>query len=815
MKNIDFKKALPILAAIVVFLIVTMIYFSPLIEGKRLYQSDVINHQGASKEIVDFREKTGQEALWTNSMFGGMPAYQISVKYTSNVIGFFDRIFQLGLPGPANFVFLYFLGFFILLMVMKVDPWLSVAGALAFGLSSFFFLILDAGHNSQAHAIGYMAPVIAGIILTFRKKYLWGGVFTAFFLSLELYSNHPQITYYLMIIGVILGIAQLVESIRSKEYIHYLKSIGIIGVAALFALLTNITSLWATYEYGKYTIRGKSELTSDKANKTAGLDRDYVTQWSYGKAETMTLLIPDFYGGSSSQKIDEGSKIVEAMKANNVPEQNINDFIKQKLPFLYWGDQPFTSGPVYVGAIIFFLFFLGLILVRGAVKWWLLAATLLAILLSWGHNFMGFTNFFLDHVPGYNKFRAVTMTLVIAEFAMPLLGFLALKEIFDNHNDKKRLFNGLIIALIFTGGLALVFALVPDLFLNFTSLQDANMKQQYQFPDWFMQGVRDERLRLVRMDAIRALTFILLSAGLIWAVIFNKLKKQYLPFILMGLILADMVTVNKRYVNNDGFVNKSQAVNPFEPSASDQEIMKDTTLDYRVMNLAANTFNDASTSYFHKSIGGYHGAKLRRYQELIENQINKQNIQVLNMLNTRYFIVNDKARGETVQFNPGACGNAWFVKNYNVVENPDAEIKALDRFNPGDTAIVDKRFNDELKSYVPGRDSTDFIRMKDYQPNHLTYQYRSKSNGLAVFAEIYYPEGWNATVDGKPVPYFRANYVLRSMVLPAGEHQLEFIFHPNVYFVGEKISMISSIILLLLILGAAGWEIRKRFMPKA
>ena len=809
MKKYHYKKVLHYSVAILIFICITMIYFSSLIEGKQLIQSYIVNHQGVSKELADYRNQTGEEALWTNSMFGGMPAYQISVKYSSNVIGFFDRAFQLWLPGPANLVFLYFLGFFILLLVMRIDPWLSIAGATAFALSSFFFQILDAGHNSQAHAIGYMAPVIAGIILTFRKKYLWGGIVTAFFLSLELLANHPQITYYMVIIAVILGIAELIEAIRRKEYTPYLKSIGVIAIAATFALLTNITSLWATYEYGKYTIRGKSELTSDKENKTSGLDRDYVTQWSYGKAETMTLLLPSIYGGSSTLKIGENSKIAEALKANSVPEENIKQFIDQPASYMYWGDQPFTSGPAYVGVIIFFLFIFGLIIVKGPLKWWLLAATVLSILLSWGHNFMGFTNFFLNYIPGYNKFRAVTMTLVIAEFAMPLLGILALKEVFDHLKDKKRIFNALKIATIVVGGLALIFAVVPDLFLNFIGPNDKSIQSQYHFPDWLMQAVRDERLSILRKDAIRAFVFILLSAGLIWAVLFEKIKKQFVPFILLVLILTDMVTVNKRYVNNDNFVSKSKVSKPFEPTASDQQILQDTTLDYRVMNLSVNTFNDASTSYFHKSIGGYHGAKLRRYQELIENQINKNNINVLNMLNTRYLIYNDKNRTPVVQFNPDACGNAWFVKNFKLVENPDAEIKALDKFNPKDTAIIDKRYKEELSSYTPGRDSMDFIKLIEYKPNRLTYNYKSKNNGLAVFAEIYYPKGWNASVDGKPVPHFRADYVLRTMVLPAGEHKLEFVFHPTVFYTGEKISLISSSILLLLILFFAGFEILK------
>ncbi len=820
MKNIEFKKLLPYLAAVVIFLVITMVYFSPLLEGKKILQSDIVNFTGMSKEIVDFRAKTGQEPLWTNSMFGGMPAYQISANYTSNLVGYLDKVLTLGLPHPANLVFLYFLGFFILLLVMGVDPWLSIAGAAAFAFSSYFFIIIDAGHNSKAHAIAYMAPVIAGIILTMRRKYLWGGLMTAVFLSLEVKANHPQITYYLAMIALLLGLFKLIHAIRFKELTPFLKAVGILLVALVFAVLTNLTSLWATWEYGKYTIRGKSELTSDKGNRTSGLDKDYATQWSYGVGETMTLLIPDFYGGSSSVKISKNSKIVEAMKANGVPDETISQFTSQPLPFLYWGAQPFTSGPVYVGAIIMFLFVLGLIIVKGPIKWWLLAATILSLLLAWGHNFMWLTDLFLNYLPGYNKFRAVSMILVMAEFTIPLLGILAMKEICEKKQDQKTLFRGLQISFIIVAGVALVFSLIPGLFLDFVGSSDKYTQQQYQFPDWLMQAIRDERLRILRMDAIRSFVFILLTGGLIWAVLFNKLKKEYAYVALTVLILADMFTIDKRYLNNDSFTSKSRVENPFEPSAADNQILQDKDPDFRVLNLTSNTFNDAGTSYYHKSIGGYHGAKLRRYQELIDHGIQKDirtfaksmrtdSIPVLNMLNTRYFILPDNNKQPMAFPNPGALGNAWFVGNVQMVDNADAEIRALDSFNPQAVAIVDKSFAENLKSFAPAKDSADFIRLDDYAANALSYNYRTKNNGLAVFSEIYYPKGWNAYVDGQITPHFRANYVLRAMVLPAGEHKLQFRFEPGVYAVGEKISLISSIILIALVIILAVIEIVK------
>ena len=809
MKKIDFKQWLPYIGAVLIFLIITLVYFSPLLEGKRIHQSDIVQFTGMSKEIADFREKTGSEPLWTNSMFGGMPAYQISVIYKGNLLGYLDKILSLGLPHPASTVFLYFIGFFILLLVLKVNPWLSIAGAVAFAFSSYFFIILDVGHNSKAHAIAYVAPVVAGIILTLRRKYLWGGILTAIFLSLEIKANHPQITYYLVIIVLILGLFELIYAIREKRFASFAGAVGILVIAASFAVLTNIATLWATWEYGKHTIRGKSELTHDLENKTSGLDKDYATQWSYGVGETMTLLIPNFYGGASASKISDNSAIVKALKKNNVPQNRINKFTKYPLPLLYWGDQPSVAGPVYVGAIVFFLFILGLIIVKGPLKWWLLTVTVLSILLSWGHNFMAFTDFFMEYIPGYNKFRGVSMSLVIAEFAMPLLALLALKILFDQQVEQKKLFRSLKIATGIAGGLTLLFILLPGLFLSFSGPNDATIQQQFQFPDWMMQAIRDERARLVRMDSLRSFAFILMTAATLWALLFSKLKTSYVYIMLGLLILFDMFMISKRYLNNDSFTEKTKVENPFTPTAADQQILQDKDPDFRVLNLSVNTFNDASTSYFHKSIGGYHGAKLRRYQELIENQISKSNMSVLNMLNTKYFIIAGEDRTPVAQRNFDALGHAWFVEDVKLVDNADQEMEAITHFHPADTVIMDKRFENELNTYTTGRDSLAFIRLISYAPNDLNYEYKTEKNGLAVFSEIYYPKGWNAYVDGEPTPHFRANYVLRAMVLPAGSHQVEFKFEPKVYLVGEKISLISSITLLVLIIVLGLLEARK------
>lgn len=814
MKKDLLKKSVPYLAAIAIFIVITFIFYSPLLEGQKLFQSDIAHFSGGAKEIIDYREQTGKEPLWTNSMFGGMPAYQISTVYTGNLLGFFDKIFTLGLPRPADMLFLYFIGFFFLLITLRVNPWLAVAGAIGYAFSSYFLIIIEVGHNSKADAIGYMAPVLAGIILTFRKKYFLGGILTTLFLSLQIKSNHPQISYYLIMMAFVLGACELVNAFRNKEYMPFLKSAGILIIAGLLAVLTNVNTLWPTYEYSKDTIRGKSELSTEKENRTSGLDKDYATQWSYGIGETMTLLIPNAYGGSY-QNLDMNSATAKALRANNVPDASISQFLDQPMP-MYWGKQPFTSGPVYVGAVIFFLFILGLFIVKGPVKWWLLAVTVLSIMLAWGHNFMAFTDFFFQYVPGYNKFRAVTMTLVIAELAMPLLGILAVRELLEPGRDPKLMTRKLITAFGITGGFTLLLALAPGMFFNFTGAGDA----QYGFPDWLLQGLRDDRMRMMRTDAFRSFAFILLSAGILWAMLQGKIRYQYGFLILIGLILADMYPVSRRYVSNDNFTSSGKIENPYEATPADQQILADTAKDYRVLNLTVDFMNDASTSYFHKSVGGYHGAKLRRYQEVVDHSIRAE-IQtfarsmsnaatpVLNMLNTRYIIVPDTSKRPVPFRNNYALGNAWFVNEIRMVNNPDEEIKALTDFDPAKTAIVDKRFEGQVKGVTPTRDSADQIRLSEYQPNYLKYQSSSANQGVAVFSEIYYDKGWNAFVDGNPVPHFRVNYLLRAMIVPAGSHTIEFRFEPVVYEKGEMISRISSILVLLLIAGAIAVEVRK------
>ncbi len=815
MKNINFRHFIPHITAIAVFLIITMGYFSPLLEGKKLKQSDITQWKGMSKEITDYRAETGKEALWTNSMFGGMPAYQISVEYKANLMRYFDKLFKLGLPHPAGLVFLYFIGFFILLAVMKVDPWLAIAGSIAFAFSSFFLIILEAGHNSQAHAIGYMAPVIAGIILTYRGKLLTGSLLTALFLSLELRANHLQITYYLMLLVVILGVVQLFEAAKNKTFPLFFKATGILMIAALFSVATNITNIWATWEYGKETIRGKTELTSDKENRTSGLDKDYATQWSYGTGESFSLLVPNIKGGASGY-LGNNEKAME--KADPATTQTVAGQNS------YWGDQPFTSGPVYAGAIVVFLFILGLFFYQSNLRWWLLAATILSIMLAWGKNFMPLTDFFMHYIPGYNKFRAVSMTLVIAELALPLLGMLALNELLKKPElirEKSRFFY---ISLGITAGISLLFYLLPQTFFSFLSSAETQAINQQrgglepaqltQF-DSIVYNIEKVRVAIFKADALRSLFFVLAGAALIWLFSIKKVSRVILIAGFTLLIAVDMIPVAKRYLNNDSFASKAQVANPYKATDADQLIMKDTDPNFRVFNMTVSAFQDASTSYFHKSLGGYHGAKLRRYQELIDHHLVKNNEAVLNMLNTKYFIFPDENKQPSLQINMGALGNAWFVKEFKLVDNADQEIDALTGFDPSMTAVVDKRFADELKNFTPVSDSMAKISLTEYQPNKLKYQSESNAAQVAVFSEIYYDKGWNAFIDGKPAPYFRANYVLRAMHVPAGKHEIEFRFEPRAYFTGEKISFASSLILILLLVGFAGNEIRNAIRKKA
>jgi len=779
------KKLSPHLIVILLFVGISFAYFSPVMQGKVLDMPDIKHWKGMSKEISDFRESTGQEALWTNSMFSGMPAYQISVRYKANLINYVDKIIKLGMPRPANMLFLYLLGFYLLLLSLRVDYRLSVIGAIAFAFSSYFFIIIMAGHMSKAHAIAYVPMVVAAVLYTYRgRRMLLGGVLTALTVALEINCNHFQITYYLLLILLLIGIVQFVKDLKANNLTSFAKRSGVLVLAALLASGTAITRLSTTMEYGTESTRGKSELTNNLDNKTSGLDKDYATSWSYGIAESFTLLIPDFYGGASQGELTTESETYQELRKRT---SNAKQLIKQ-LP-LYWGDQPFTSGPTYAGSIVMFLFIFGLLFVKSEMRVWILLATIMSIMLAWGKNFMPLTDLFLDYFPGYNKFRAVSMILVIAEFTIPLLGFVALNKFIKSDKSEKEKKKPLQLAFYIVGGLTLLFALMPSMFFDFVGGQDASLEKN----GWPIDALQSDRAGLLSADAWRSFIFIALTFATLWMYLKNKLQSKYVILIVGVLILADMWTVNKRYLNDDHFVRKSKVETPYQPTQADNQILNDKDPNFRVYNQSVSTFNDASTSYFHKSIGGYHGAKLKRYQELIENHIAKGNMAVLNMLNTKYFIT---PKGQAQQ-NPGTMGNAWFINEINTVANADAEITALNGFNPANTAIVDVRFSEQMIDVLDNVGTS--ITLTEYKPNYLKYNSTSLKNGIAIFSEIYYDKGWNAYVDGELKPHFRANYVLRGMQIPAGKHVVEFKFEPSTYKTGETISLASSVILLLLL----------------
>lgn len=806
------------LGIILFFIVLAYAYMFPLLEGKALRMDDVEHFRGMSKELADYREQTGEEAVWTNSMFSGMPGYLISVNYPGN-LGRKLSVFIRKTFSTASFIILYLVGFYILLSSLKINRWLRVAGAVAFAFSSYFLIIIGAGHMTKANAIAWLAPTIGGVLLAFRGKPLAGGLLFAAALSMELLSGHLQITYYGIIILVILGITELVFAIREKMLPLFFKALLFLFAGAVLAVGMNFSRLYTTWEYSKDTIRGATELTSDSENRTSGLDKDYVVQWSYGIDETLTLLIPNFKGGGSQIHPGIRSESFQILQQQGVqnPRQTI------QAVSMYHGDQPGTSGPVYAGAIVIFLFVLGIFVVKGRMKWWLVSATLVSIVLSWGSNVMWLTGFLLDYLPLYNKFRAPSMTLVIAEFTIPLLGIIALNEILTGRVDKKIWLSGFKWAIIITGGLSLLLAVFPGISGNFTNAYDS-----MRFPDWLMPGVVADRKNMLRTDAFRSFLFIAITAGLIYLWYIKKLRTTPLIALISVLILVDLWSVDKRYLNSDSFISKRQAENPFPETVADRAILADNDLYYRVLPLQ-NPFQDARTSYYHKNVGGYHAAKLRRYQELIEHHLQPEieqmvtsiqasstldavdsafmELPVINMLNTRYIIYD--LNSAPIR-NPHPLGNAWFVADFKIVGNADDEILAMKNFNPSETAIVDQRFISHIHEVNLTKETGGKIELTEYQPNYLKYEYSASSARFTVFSDIYYNKGWNAYIDGEPVSHFRVNYVLRALIVPEGKHTIEFKFEPKSYYTGNKISLASSLLLVLATLGYVYSLWRKR-----
>jgi hypothetical protein len=797
------KKNLPHIIVVGLFVLISMVYFSPLLSGKKLYQGDITNFKGMAQEIADFRkDHNGEEPYWTNSMFGGMPAYQISVIYNHDWIKSIDSAIRF-LPRPADYLFLYFVSFYFMMVLLGNDWRISLIGALAFGLSTYFLIILDAGHNSKAHAIGYFPLVTAGIILAFRKKYLLGGVLTALFMALEINANHFQMTYYLGLLILTLGGFYLYEAIKNKTLPYFIKSVGVLVFAVILAFGSNATKLMTTYEYTKYSTRGPSELTIDKheSGKTDGLDKDYITQWSYGIVESFNLLIPNFTGGGSGEALSEDSNLAQALKGIAPPQQ-----IKQIIANAptYWGDQPFTSGPAYVGAIVIFLFVLGLFLVDGTIKWWLLAGTVMSLLLSWGKNFMPLTDFMLDFFPMYDKFRAVASIQVVLEFTMPFLGVLALKEWFFGEKSKEEKNKSLQLSLAIVGGIILVFVVLGSLLFGFTGLGDA----QYANMGFPMDAIVADRIDMMQSDGIRSLAYILVTSVLLYFALKEKIKINIALGLIAFFMVMDLGGVDKRYLNNDSFVSKRKVDKPFTMTSADKEILQDKSI-YRVYNASVNTMSNSSTSYFHQSVGGYHGAKLKRYQELWDMQVAKNNSQVLNMLNVKYFIVPNQ-NSLQVQMNPMTNGNAWFVSDVKFVENADEEMQSLTGFNSRYEAIVDKKFKANFKSDKVVLDSTANIELTHYQANELRYISNNANDGVAVFSEIYYPKGWHATIDGKEVEISRADYVLRTLWIPKGKHEIVFRFQPEIIATGDKLMLGSNILLFGLLLLGLGMTVKSK-----
>lgn len=828
------KKFLPDVVVIAVFAIISFAYFFvPITQGKILYQHDASAGVGAAQEMTEYQNRTGETTRWTNSIFGGMPTYQMSPSYQStDGLSQVMNAYHLWLPDNVWFLFAYLLGFYILLRAFDFRQSLAALGSVMWAFSSYFLIIIAAGHLWKVMALAYLPPMIAGVVLAYRGRYLSGFIVTALFTAFEIKANHVQMTYYYLFIILFMVIAYLVKSIREKQLAIFLKATGVLAAAALIGIAINLSSLYHTWQYQKESMRGKSELVKkDAANQTSsGLDRDYITQWSYGIDETLTLLVPDAKGGASVPL----SKNATAMAKADPQIQSMIPQLYDAFP-QYFGTQPGTSGPVYVGAFVLFLFILGLFIVKGPMKWALLAATVLSVLLAWGHNFMGFTNFFLDYIPMYAKFRTVASILVIAEFTIPLLAALALKKIVDEPDVLSKQMKFAYISLALTAGVAALIALFPDMMGPFVSEQERQMVGSIQGMDGgtartILANISDMRAAMVSSDAWRSVIIILIGFALLFAYKLKKLRADYMIAALLVLCLVDMWQVDKRYLNDEMFVPKSERDMPQQPTATDIEINKDKSLDYRVLNFASNTFNENETSYFHKSIGGYHPAKLRRYQEMVDAYIvpemqkamqaiaakggNMQQVDgvklfpVLNMLNTKYFIFPLQGGATIPLKNIYAQGNGWFVDKIDYVADANAEYAEVGKIDVRHEAVADKQFEAVL-GQAKANDSTATVKLDKYEPNNLQYTVNSKNGGIVVFSEIYYP-GWKATVDGQSVELGRVNYILRAVNVKPGKHIVVLDFHPTSISTTETIAYISIVILLLAIAGAGYMEWKKK-----
>ena len=829
------KRFLPDLIAILAFVLLSFAYFFPAdMEGRILFQHDSVAGVGAGQESKEYLERTGERTRWTNAIFGGMPTYQMSPSYDSTkVLNWVEKLYRLYLPDYVMLTFMMMIGFYLLLRAFGLSVWLASLGGIVWAFSSYFFILISAGHIWKFITLAYVPPTIAGVVLAYRKKYLLGGLVTAFFIALQILSNHIQMSYYFMFVILFMVVAYFADAYQKKELPHFFKASAVLVLAAAVGACINLSNLYHTYEYSKETMRGKSELKQEVAaakQTSSGLDRDYITAWSYGIGETWSLLVPNVKGGSSSAILSQSKAAME--KANPMYGSVYSQFPQ------YFGDQPWTAGPVYVGAFVLFLFVLGCFIVKGPLKWALLGATVFSILLSWGKNLMGLTDFFIDYVPLYNKFRAVSSILVIAEFTIPLLAVLALKEIVGKPAVLKEKENrtALFISLALTAGVALLLAVAPGmLFSDFVTPREMaalqqGLPQEHLMP--LVSNMTEMREAIVASDAWRSFFIIVIGCVLLFLYQQQKLKASLMVAGVTLLCLADMWTVNKRYLNDDLFVPKSQRTEAFVKTQADEIILQDTAQNYRVLNFVGfpgNTFNENNTAYWHKSVGGYHAAKLRRYQEMIDHHImpemeatyrevaqasgrmdsvDASKFRVLNMLNTKYFIFPAGKDGQPVPVvNPYAYGNAWFVDRVQYVKDANEEIAALNTVVPTETAVVDAKFKDALTGWSEGhKDAESVVQLTSYEPNRLTYHVSSAKGGVVVFSEIYYP-GWQATIDGAPVDIARADYILRAMHVPSGSHTIEMWFEPQSIRVTETIAYVA---LALLVIGVMAWVWRQK-----
>lgn len=806
------RKSGPYLLAIVLFILISVIYFSPVLEGKKLQSSDGTQFKGMAKEIVDYRVATGKEALWSNNMFAGMPAYLTSTLYSGEIITKIQKSIT-AISQPVMILTFSFVFFFILCILLDIGVWTAFAASLAYGFMTFSFVVMVTGHLTKAHALTYTSLVVAGILLAFRKNKIGGSIVAALGLSLMLSANHLQMTYYAAILVLILGITYFIFAIKEKTLPDFAKTTVFLLIAVLFAVGTNFSRLYTTYEYGKYSMRSQSDLSLNNENKSSGLEKSYILDYSYDLGEAMTAFIPRFKGGGMSEPLSTSSETYQFLKEAQGADK-AKKMVESGMP-MYWGTQPISGAPFYFGAVLCFLFVLGMFLVKGKDKWWLVAVFVVSLLLSLGKNFSVLTDFMLDYFPGYNKFRDVKNIIVIQQFSMALLGVLAIREVYLRKITGPEFMKGLTYSFGITGGLALLFAVLPGMAGSFSGNTDAQYLQM-GWPQQLIDALMADRKSALRADSFHTFIFVALAAAGLWAYWTNKIKGQYAIVLWVALVIGDMWPVNKRYFNNDNFTSKREVAVPFQEMPVDKAIKQDKDLYYRVLNLQ-NPFADGRTPYFHKSLGGYHGAKMKRYNELISYGIQPEmqsliagfkkpetidsimgTLPVINMLNTKYYIYD---LNQPPLPNSHALGNAWLVNEVKLVDSADQEISLLNKFDPKSTAIVNKQFEKHLDGFKSGSgDGT--VKLTEYKPNYLKYDATVNSGTqLAVFSEIYYPKGWKSFIDGKETAHLQVDYVLRGLVIPSGKHVIEFRFEPGSYYMGNKVSLASSILLILAIIG--------------